>query len=687
MASRLNVLVRHVTQPGSNEQGDKRSKEDDAVKEDASTSGASSSSSSSMKPNPVAGEEGDVSPVVDLEGAKFGAINALRTGNPMQDMATAMLVPMVFKAVFDGAGLVKPMMDGIMDYFKKPPGATFERHIKVEQMRNNWGYSFGDDENRNTILVRAITLYLASKNIQHTNADVALVSMKENNYYYCDSDNDDDGEGDSRSEAGQLKKNYRLARTAPEEKWTKVADDVMYMKTTTEGEQSGDSKVSKRTIELSLSGGSMAAVDAFIDEAYQWYLDELTKMQDNSRYMYEMMGETKSGDGEGDAGSATKYRRYRLSDDKTFASLFFPEKDALLKLLDDFKNRKGKYSIPGYPHKLGLLCHGPPGTGKTSMIKAMANHTQRNIVNVPLARIKTNSELMDVMFDDRYQVQGQDVPIKLRFKDVIFVMEDVDAISSIVHRRDGGASDAASGLVTKEAKDAKDAKEGASKDTAAAEKPKDAAPAPAAGPEKADSATDATALVASLLAAAGGDSKDSKSGGGLGLGPGLSSSSTVDKLNLSGILNALDGVVDSPNRILIMTSNHPERLDPALIRPGRVDKKFLLTYMCGAQSCLMVSHYFQNDLQDKDKTRIISLIDGSANRPQLEITPARLEQLCAEHDTVDGLCAGLEEISGSISKPVPKLQRAGSVNVEGLLTKAQTVPGYTDGTTTDVRRW
>merc|ERR1719188_2658725 len=41
------------------------------------------------------------------------------------------------------------------------------------------------------------------------------------------------------------------------------------------------------------------------------------------------------------------------------------------------------------------------------------------------------------MFDCRYQVIGQDVPTKLRFKDVIFVMEDVDAVSKIVHRRDG----------------------------------------------------------------------------------------------------------------------------------------------------------------------------------------------------------------------------------------------------------
>jgi chaperone BCS1 len=44
-------------------------------------------------------------------------------------------------------------------------------------------------------------------------------------------------------------------------------------------------------------------------------------------------------------------------------------------------------------------------------------------------------------------------------------------------------------------------------------------------------------------------------------------------VTLSGLLNALDGVSSREGRVLFMTTNHPERLDPALVRPGRVDRK------------------------------------------------------------------------------------------------------------------
>ncbi|KAI2609185.1 P-loop containing nucleoside triphosphate hydrolase protein [Hypoxylon sp. NC1633] len=50
----------------------------------------------------------------------------------------------------------------------------------------------------------------------------------------------------------------------------------------------------------------------------------------------------------------------------------------------------------------------------------------------------------------------------------------------------------------------------------------------------------------------------------------------VSNCTLSGLLNVLDGVGSQEGRIVIMTTNKPERLDSALVRPGRVDMKIML---------------------------------------------------------------------------------------------------------------
>jgi SpoVK/Ycf46/Vps4 family AAA+-type ATPase len=60
----------------------------------------------------------------------------------------------------------------------------------------------------------------------------------------------------------------------------------------------------------------------------------------------------------------------------------------------------------------------------------------------------------------------------------------------------------------------------------------------------------------------------------LGIGP--SWKARKDELNLCRLLNVIYVVVDTPGRMLILTSNHPEMLDPALIHPGRIDKKCYL---------------------------------------------------------------------------------------------------------------
>ncbi|PNP48221.1 hypothetical protein THARTR1_10362 [Trichoderma harzianum] len=53
--------------------------------------------------------------------------------------------------------------------------------------------------------------------------------------------------------------------------------------------------------------------------------------------------------------------------------------------------------------------------------------------------------------------------------------------------------------------------------------------------------------------------------------PSGSNTGSGGRLSLSGLLNILDGVASQEGRLLVMTTNHIEKLDKALIRPGRVD--------------------------------------------------------------------------------------------------------------------
>jgi chaperone BCS1 len=51
-----------------------------------------------------------------------------------------------------------------------------------------------------------------------------------------------------------------------------------------------------------------------------------------------------------------------------------------------------------------------------------------------------------------------------------------------------------------------------------------------------------------------------------------------NRVTFSGLLNALDGVAAGEGRMLFATTNHRERLDPALIRPGRIDRQVEIGY-------------------------------------------------------------------------------------------------------------
>ena len=113
-----------------------------------------------------------------------------------------------------------------------------------------------------------------------------------------------------------------------------------------------------------------------------------------------------------------------------------------------------------------------------------------------------------------------------------------------------------------------------------------------------------------------------------------------DELNLSGLLNVLDGVVDTPGRMLVMTSNHPEMLDPALIRPGRIDKQLLLSYLGYQDLVKMLEHYFEIELNAKQVERMRDAVEDS---PALKLTPAQVEQLACEHENIEDMMMAIEK--------------------------------------------
>ncbi|KAG6876596.1 hypothetical protein C0993_001997 [Termitomyces sp. T159_Od127] len=73
-------------------------------------------------------------------------------------------------------------------------------------------------------------------------------------------------------------------------------------------------------------------------------------------------------------------------------------------------------------------------------------------------------------------------------------------------------------------------------------------------------------------------------------------------VTFSGFLNALDGVASGEERIIFMTTNHIERLDPALIRPGRVDVSELIDDASAIQARTLFTQFYGGgeDIPDEE---------------------------------------------------------------------------------------
>ncbi|KAK7406745.1 hypothetical protein VNO78_08376 [Psophocarpus tetragonolobus] len=109
------------------------------------------------------------------------------------------------------------------------------------------------------------------------------------------------------------------------------------------------------------------------------------------------------------------------------------------------------------------------------------------------------------------------------------------------------------------------------------------------------------------------------------------------KFTLSGLLNYMDGLWSSggEERIIILTTNHKEKIDPALLRPGRMDMHIHLSFLETKAFRVLASNYLGIEGDHPLFQQIDDLLD------KIQVTPAVVaEQLMRIEDP----CAALEAL-------------------------------------------
>ncbi|KAK8097686.1 putative BCS1 protein precursor [Apiospora kogelbergensis] len=95
----------------------------------------------------------------------------------------------------------------------------------------------------------------------------------------------------------------------------------------------------------------------------------------------------------------------------------------------------------------------------------------------------------------------------------------------------------------------------------------------------------------------------------------------------SGLLNALDGLMAGEDRIAFLTTNHIELLDPALIRPGRVDMMVRIGEATSYQAAALWDKFYGDvDTDGKGRERFLARLEGLglfAEPKEGEATPIR----------------------------------------------------------------
>tara|TARA_Y100000591_G_scaffold230618_1_gene201564 strand:- start:424 stop:1302 length:879 start_codon:yes stop_codon:yes gene_type:complete len=250
--------------------------------------------------------------------------------------------------------------------------------------------------------------------------------------------------------------------------------------------------------------------------------------------------------------------------------MFFPNRKEIMEKIDFFLKNKDWYSREGHPYSLGIGLHGTPGTGKTSFIKALAKYTNRHLIVIPLNKIKTENDFYDAYFEEQYSTNNVK---NIEFKDKIIVFEDIDCMTNIVKKRSAYENN-----VEKEMNKTDENSEASDNDDISVNNETN---------NERNNDKNISELLINAACSINSNSNANKF------------KQKTEEFTLSFLLNTLDGLLETDGRILIITSNHYRKLDPALTRPGRIDIEIEMKPIEFDTINEMYYHYYNENIPRK----------------------------------------------------------------------------------------
>ena len=345
------------------------------------------------------------------------------------------------------------------------------------------------------------------------------------------------------------------------------------------------------TIVLSESKKDSAGLDhihAFMEECIKDYDAVLNrKLKDNRQYLFEFKGSDNE-----DGQLTLKYSEHLMEHNKDLnTNIFFEAKQRLIQYIQPFvydeTNVEGvnegekQYNKTGFTFKAGLLFYGSPGCGKTSTIKAILKYTKRHGIIINLSKVKTCEEL-EYLFRNR-EINKR----KLVGKQLCFILEDCDASEdSIVQSRE---------LIQAKHRLDEFLKEELNPVSQVIEITKQE-------------------MASNLI-------------------------KPIDKINLSCFLNVLDGIIELHGVMIIMTTNYPDKIDAALIRPGRFDFKH--EFKKATKQIIIDMLTFRYGLTDETTIKSLSSRLKVGNEV---LSPAEIQSICFKNENIFDAIKEINEI-------------------------------------------